>query len=1486
MPPSGSSPEDFVISFGCESSVVLFDDSCTISNTISTIEGTDATAFNTTVACTFERFPATTSCSLSATSVARQLLQFQSDGVPVNVYGIVLYLPDQNGEVSENARLLSGYANSYELETFDREDQGVRELPSYGILPDGTSFRGSNGISLLDLASVSVIADDQIFWYNISTCSITGSSYGSNGVILDNPARCGLSFAARDEDAFPTFGAQFRPFKSGKFTLQLNWGSLGSSEEEYEQAVVFSVVERAPPVVVDVSRRSVYQSLPCGIETLNITGYNFRFSDKREILTSNEDGSVSVWPEAEESFSYDETEDLSFLSFESSGGVGKDVSFAIVVFYGSESLNAVTLENGNPFSTDFSTPPMLLGLAPNVTEPQGDTMILLNGAFDGFRDSSIVRVGGFEILGTDVEILENGSLAFLAPPLSSLGKQFTYEVYVEVCAERSDSLALTYNVAPIVSITAADSSTNDENAYVIPYEGEVTFVAEVSANNVNVTYIWSLFSSDGNVVSLGNSSVNEQIFTVTPDMIRPSGTTYVFQVNVTNSIGISDNSNASVVLANPVEEFILVNVFETETLQRSLNTTTLIQASLVVEVVDISEILLEWTYRGERFIVDESMEFRNGSRSAQDVTGPTKLGLEFNIARRDLEIGVSQLELIATLASNQDISGRDAIDILVVPSELEAIINDGLNGTLILSGNDLHLNGGDSFDPDVLPDESNPTTEIQYDWISCQRSLDSSFMARVSDCSSILPEIRNSVNITIDAADLLDSRLDTTADPDPTFLVFGLMVSKDNRSSETYSYFEMRTVETLEEVPTLSSLDVVDGKGIPTDLKSANLFSDIVIQPESSNAFVSWSFDMSKVSQQYLLLQQGVLREGSGFVSTRGEKSRLPLAFTANALEETTEYVVAVSVFSSQSSLVQTYEVSFVTNEAPSLSCTGPIEDSGITSETMFTISGQLSFETQGVEYCFTLISSVNERFSIGKGCSSVPFASFSVHKDGIYQIECEARTVGGDLVDKVTLNKTLSVSTPIPPEDQTVLGNLAERLANLTEEAAFCEAVRDHGCLTSLISAVSNVAGIVVSTTDSDSSEEAQLLVDQTRSYVANLTRISEDLTRTTVYRPNQILPAIDLTFYLLLVPQSLFDDETTLFAALRQAETAIEITEDSTIEALVSESLVEKVSSIANISLAVAFNIGQEGTSRRRLLQEPGSTRRAFGVLLMKTTRFIASVRAQQESCGFSGTESTAIRNSDISSQVPERSSNTEIPPVELHIQISCNTDQVGGVVELSEIQRKVCPSIVPDVTSKRVVVTIIVIPGESLIATGLLVDVENRATQCPILEIATSSSETAGEIKAGVVRNDSSVPLDFCDVDDCFIFQTDEEDLVSVTDSTITILTKNQGLLVAGIPKERIAGPDVEDIRGNGVADLGSIGVAIGIGIAFVVGTILIMWFAATHFVVAAPAAAIEDDWEYVERDAYGRGYENEDRSPHPEFRAEHFLPTNVKLPYRNR
>eukprot|EP00178_Gracilaria_changii_P025964 TRINITY_DN797_c0_g1_i1.p1 TRINITY_DN797_c0_g1~~TRINITY_DN797_c0_g1_i1.p1 ORF type:complete len:1594 (-),score=219.47 TRINITY_DN797_c0_g1_i1:2094-6875(-) len=1502
MPPSGSSPEEFAITFGCESSVVLLNDSCSITNTISTIVGSDSTAFNTTVACTFEAFPATTSCSLTATSLARQASQFQSNQVPVNVYGIVLYVPDENGEVSENARILSGYANSYELESFDREDQGVREIQSYGILPDNINFAGSNGISFLDLASVSVIADDQIFWYNISTCSITGSSYGPSGIILDNPTQCGLSFAARDEDVFPSFGAQFRPYKSGKFTLQLNWNSLGTTGEAYEQAVVISVVERAPPVITSISKLPIYQSLPCGVETLNITGYNFRFSDKREILTSNEGGSVSIWPEAEDSFSYDPVEDLSSLSFESSGGVGQDVSFAVIVFYGSVSANAISLQDDIFLTTNFSTPPVLLGLAPNVTEPEGGARIVLTGSFEGFKNSSFVKVGGFDIRGGDVEITENGSLSFIAPPLSSLGKHFTYDVLIEICAERSDSALLIYNVAPIVFITAADSSTNDDNSYVIPYDGEVTFVAEVSANNVNVTYLWTLVSADGNVMSLGNATVNQQIFTVTPDMIRPSGTRYALRVAVTNSIALSDSSEVAIVLANPVDEYILVNVFEIETLQRSLNTTTLIQASLVVEVNDITEVFLEWVYKGERYVVDESRGFRNASSSAQDVTGPTKLGLEFNIARRDLEIGVSQLELIATLANNPDINGRDSINVIVVASELEAIINDGLNGTLILSGNDLQLNGGNSFDPDVLPDESNPTTEIQYDWSGCRSSLDSSFSTSVSDCSSILPEILNSVNITIAAADLFTSRLDTDADPLPTFFVFGLVVSKDNRSSETYAYFEFRTTETTGDVPSLSSLEVVDGKGIPVDLKSANIFSDIVIQPESDDAFVTWSFDMSRINQQYLLLQEGVLKAGPGFVSTRGEKSRLPLAFAASALEEATEYVVAVTVFSSQSSLVQTYEISFVTSEAPSLSCTGPIESSGITSETMFTVSGLLSFETQGIEYCFSLISSLNERFSVGKGCSSVPFASFSIHKDGTYQIECEARTLGGNLVDKVTLNNTLSVNTPAPPGDQTILGNLAERLANLTEEAAFCEAVRDHGCLTSLISVVSNVAGIIVSVTDSDTSEEAQLLVDQTQSYVANLSRISEELTRTTVYSPNQILPAIDLTFYLLLVPQRLIGDESTLFAALRQAETAIEITEDNTIEALVSDSLVEKVSTIANLSISIAFNIGQEGTSRRRLLQEPGSIRRAFGVLLLKTTRFIASVRSQQENCGFSGIESTALGESDITRQVSTTYSSPDVSPVELHIQVSCNGDQVKEVVELAEIRRKLCPNMIPDLSSRRVIVTIIVIPEESLTATGLLVDVENRVTQCPILEVrglATEeippqcfeitmkidgSGESSGEIKAGILRNASSVPLDFCDMDDCFVFQTDEEDVVSVTDASITILTKNQGLLIAGVPKERIAGPVTEDIRGNGLGDVGSVGVAIGIGVAFVLGTVLLMWFAATHLVVAAPAAAIEDDWEYVERDVYGRGIDEEDRNPNPDFRAEHFMPTNVKLPLR--
>lgn len=1503
MPPTGSSPEEYAMSFACESDIVLFEDSCSITNTISTIVGTEATAYNTTVACVFERFPAETFCTLTATSLARQLQQFSSERVPVNVYGIVFYTPDQDGGVSENSNLVSGYANTYELASYDRELQRIREIPSYGIFPTGTVYVGSDGISFLGLATVSVVVDDYIFRYNVSECTITGAAFVSETLVLDNSNSCGLGMAVSSATVFPTLGAQIRPYKSGKFTLQLNWDTVGSTGEVYEQAIVFSVVERAPPVILSIEKQSIYQSLPCGTETLNVTGFNFRLSNKRELLASNDDDTLSVWQEKPDSFSYDEQTDSSSFTFESVGGVGRNVPFIIRALYGSDIVDAVYLQDGasSLLSLDFSTPPTLIAIAPNVSEPEGGSRIVLFGSFEGFTESSVIRVGGFAIRGSDVQISSNTELAFTSPPLSALGKQFSYSVFVEVCAERSDPFSLMYNVAPSLTITAADSSTNQETSYIIPYDGEATFVAEVSDNNDGASYLWKLLSVDGEEISLGNTTLTEQIFTVSADMISPSGTPFVLQATVQNSVGLSDTSQVAIELASPVVEFILVSVFEVEVLTRSLNSTTLVQASLVVETSNYTGVVLEWIYRNRSYVVDGETEFRNSSVVGQSVTGPTKLGLEFNIARQDLVLGVSSLELIATLISNPSISGSDSVNIVVVQSELQAIINDGLNGTLLLSGTDLNLDGGNSFDPDVLPDESNPTTEIQYDWFSCQKSIDSSFLNSVEDCSGILPEILNSVNITILASNLFDSRLDDSEDPSPTFFSFGLRVSKENRTAFTYSYFELRTLSSPELIPTLTSLEVVDSKGILVDVNGVNTLTDTVIQPNSEDETVSWSFDMARISQQYLLLQQGVLKEGPGYVSVRGQRSRLPLAFAANSLEEGTEYIVEVSVYSTESSIVQHYEVSFLTSEIPKLSCTGPTENVGMLSETMFTIGGQLSFEAQNIEYCFFLSSSPEERFSVGKGCSSVPFASFTFHREGIYQIECEARTTSGALVDRVVLNTTLSIVAPTPPEDQTVLENLSDRVANLTEEAELCEAMRDHGCLISLISVANNVAGIVVSVTDLDTSDEAQRLVDQTQSYVANLSRISESLTTTTVYRPNQIATAIDLSFYLLLVPQSLFENENTLFAALKQAESAIEITEDSTVEALVSDSLVEKVSTIANLSLATAFNIGEEGTSRTRLQRDTGILRRAYGVLLLKTTKLIASIRAQQETCGFSGIESTTLRESEITRQVPRNRSDTTIPPVQLHVQVSCDESQVSRPLSLPAVKQQLCPGVLQSISSRRMVASFIIIPEESVRATGLLLDIDSRVTHCPILEVrgivrdqippecfrvTMAINETVGgsseETRAGVIWNDSSVPLEVCGRDNCFIFKTDDEDIVQVTDTEVTISTKNQGFFIAGIPKERAPGP-IEDLQGRGLGENGTLGIVIGIGAAFVLGTVLLLWFAATHVVVVAPTAAVGDDWEYVERDNFGRGLQEDETDR--DYRAEHYLPKGAKLPSNN-
>lgn len=1494
IPPSGSSPEQYDIAFSCDETteIVVTADFCSVTSIVAEIVDNDATAYNSTVTCIASQFPGSISCGLTATPIStnrtstieiddsiRQTASsvYSSEKISINVYGVVVFSTNSGEQDSGGPVIVSGAANSYVLSSYDRTAQGVRELFVAIAVPGAGTVLGSTALQYLSAATVTTEADDYILWYNNNTCSITDASIENSVVVLPSSDTCGVGTTA-EPDATPKLGVQFRPYKSGNFTLRMTWNTFGTAQDAYEQSITFRITERAPPVITSIEKQSLYRSVPCDTEELQITAYNVRHADSRAVTVKNSDDSTTVWLEVTAAFAHNPSTDTSVMLFESGGGLGTDIPFTFQVYYDTTEVSSVVLNSSLSTTLSFSTPPGITNMAPTNSPVDGGKEIVLEGTFEGFDTEDLIYVGGYTVSGADVDIPNSSVLIFLSPALTSLGQPFTYDISVGICAETSNSFTLSYEVSPSVTIVSVDSDVDETGSYIIPSDGSASFLAEVSGNNDGTEYVWKLYTSKGDEVNIADTATNSQLLSVSYTLLDSTSEVYNLTCLVTNSLELADVASVAVKLAESGVEYLLVSVYGVEELSRSVDTVTLIQSSVQlisdsssVSTLASSEIELRWNYGGELFTVDNSSV--DGS-----VTGPTQLGLEFNIARKDLLVGETTLELIVTFVDKPEVTGRGSVVLSVLESSLAPRINNGVNGSLILTGNDLILTAANSSDPDVV--EGDSTAGLSYSWFSCIKSLRPTFSSGVEDCTSIIPSDTSSVEITIPADSLSAARLDTQPDPDPTYFSFGVRISKGERSSEQYAYFELRTVAVDEQVPELSSLQAVDLKGVP--LQEFSVFRDIIIQPESDDPFATWAYDMVLPSQKFLFSKNGVFKTGTGFTSARGVKSRDLLGFVSGSLDPSTDYRVSVKASTVNSSLEAEYELSFRTEDVPSLICVPPEETNGTVSETRFVIGGQLSFEAQNIEYCFYLVSSTGKRYGIGKGCSPVQFAEFSFPYEGEYTMECLAKSVTGATIDNVTLSTPLVLATPTPSPDATQIEIVTSRIADLNSEVTLCETLRDHTCLEALIAVATDITSQVSTLIETDSSAEALELFDACKEYIARLSVLSEALAQRTVYRPNQVEDSLNQALYMSQVSSNFVDSEATLFGYMKPAENAVNSTTSESSMAIIGNEVVDTVSAIANLTLATSYSMSQEGSARTRLRRTVGVTRITYGAVQNTVANFIVQMRAQQETCGYVGSESTKYPE-NLEGSGRSTSSEINIPPIEVQVKVACTREQMAESLVGTHVEFEIlCNDILGETEVRRVVLTVVAFPDDALMSTGLisdvvsyvdptvLINVEETLTELPsdcfriqLRRKPNTLSESNNEnLTVGFLRNIPDLGTN-CLKQECYTFE--QSGTATFGSSVVVVHTNDIGLLVAGNYTGRappLLPPD-GTLEGFGEG-AGQVVRMLMIGVAFVVAAVVVIWLAVSNACVSSSpeTGAYGDDiaagtmWEYVERDLFGR------------------------------
>lgn len=1409
-----------------------------------------------------------------------------SASITITIYGYVFY----SGELSASS-IVSGSENSYDLQQFDRVDIGPRTIESYVHFPVNESFEGS--FNFLENAVFDFQSTDIILWlresctppFNEETPSSIASFDGSGNFALTNSTNCGLGLAIKDSSSFPTLGLNFRPYKSGNLTMTITWSSFGDLVGvPYSQTLRLRILEPAPPVIQDIAKLPYYLSTPCGPgETLNMTVMNVERANSIEIDMPGANGEQIIWREVVQLDSYSSETDLSTISFQSFGGSGTEVSFNLTAkFNGSESdRNAVQVINGEETTANlkvsFTEPPELTSISPNVTEESGGETIILTGTFTGFTDSDRVLIGGYQIRILELELEGTTQISFTAPPRTSVGNLYIYPVIVERCAEKSDPLDLTYIAPPtILGITARGAKYDEDTAKYVFQNVEnsnITFVVDVAGNSNGLAYNWAVTRSDGSAVVLSDVPDDTYLFTVPQSSLSPSET-YQLGITITNVHNLEASSTVSFEIDQADNSFLAVRVFTPRVvLSRVEDIPTFIQAALYTN--QNTTVNLTWSYNGTSY--PAVIDINSTDVSETLTTGPTKLGLEFYIERKDLIVGTTNISLSASIDS-PSLSDTDVQFITVGKAPLEAIINEGVNGTLVQNTSDVFtLTGERSNDPDIVIDGGEGATEdISYMWNWCAKSYFSNFLPSV-DCSSLLPADNTvqSFNVTID--DLLNERLDKSDNPSPTFFSFGLEVSKDNRSSVAFLSFEFRTVFEAETAPTLTSIDIIDSGGNIVGNTDLFVQSEIIIRPVASDANVEWKYAIEDRSDQFQFATGNGSDATGAFVTNLDQVSRLPLGFQANTLTPGKEYVINIIVNSPNTTLVTTYEVRFKTAENADISCVGPLFSTGIVSETNIEIYANSTYNSQKLEYCFYLIGENSERYLAGWGCSSVPNVIFTFPRAGVYDIRCELKTMSGVTLAGKTLDMNLTL-TLSDIEDKTQVEILEERLSIVAGKADSCENLRDHGCILSISIELqdlsNNIALAIEQSTDEAEITALNDLKQRTSDELERVARLVNILAKKTVFKTNSVGDAVQTSLILTLAGGNLFTDTNTLYNSISLMDGGMAFLQTSPGGPQSDRNLVPGLIALVNNTLTEAVKIDDKGSTRRRLLQE--KERLTYGSLLIRLLINVALARREAETCGYLGSDSTTYPLQLSIPRLTDSGTEVSLIPCNVNIIIACDDDWLRGKTIGSSVVSSVCDDGFSSVENSRLEMVIIEIPSEDFIKTGLVSHIEiyteyvayvelnglhtsKLPPNCLTLKFKRSdpivpiTSNT--QLRSGLVRPYPETPDQFCtDKFSCFNFTPNTDDGLDIDVSTIEVRTINQGVVAAGNYTRAVAPTLV--ISGHGRGLFGTLLRVVMPVVIFVAVAAVAAWMSVVTGVGAYPEV---DDirWEYVERDMFGRG-----------------------------
>lgn len=1182
----------------------------------------------------------------------------------------------------------------------------------------------------------------QILWDN-SICSINGGTWTGKNKMQLKPG-CGMGFSPAYLNGTTYDGYRcaydFQPNRAGKIGVLFSWDDLTfESELESEQFTNYVIIDIGgqPPSII----RRIEPANPFDknggeelyVEFINTADVNIASFNVNGIPFDIIPGSRTIVNGPDDFY---ET-----AKFTTKPGTGKRLPWTVTATRTSANGTVVPIQfiDETNFLFSYNDDNIVLSkITPSVIGEDGDVRMTLFGEFPSFNVNYLthnVYIGNILIEKERYVSYTDSEIILLVPPRSYIGVSWRYAIYVQIDESFSNELFVEFYAMSIElrGIVFGASYDGDSDTYTLNYCGITTFMVTIIGQQEakDVTYEWKLLdeSNIDYLSSHNESSVVKNTSTLElPNDLIPRFNEMLY---VTGSVSFQNMTRKFVFNVMKSQHVVIgVTLIQPENRTISIpmvNMRIIAKIELPQCAESPDELLYEWELENKSrtmeaasrmghlplSVHDQSLppmydkyifSYVNDSGTFDDEITPTRLGRELIVPLEMVTHGIHRVQLTVkdknANTTDMIISGKDRTTYTIYDSPLIAMIGTGELSRRVSDAEILIMSAQGSYDPDLVT-SSDKSIGLHYQW-SCGFSKFANMSNMVPCITDSLPNPSNNDTAKFEiTARTLQAMSNETIEGSQgnVYFRYHVAVTKGGRLGTAAQDLTLARSDGVL-VSRYHRIEIVNSRDEVVNMNAIDFWDDVVIRPVAP-ASTEWRFRLGFPTweRSRFLTRAGNLISSAGYYTvseTVPGFQQMPLGINADRLDPKQTYQFLIS-FQEVGRLADDVMVRLKTVEVPDLVFPDIVQANGSISKT-FRATASTSFQAHAkFTYQFYLIDlgRVSSEYCVD-GCTGAHTIRFQVPKAGLYILQCRLLAANGKRLLSVKNNtKIITVYSPSSSSSSMLSSALmSSRVASRETKESFSQQndmmMRDFklGDDGWVIQRGFYASESLYETGDQivamSGSETFDLCVNYTSKWVDFPLHIVTNELPNTPNTRNYISLATNF------VRLSCMEGEESLLKLVNIVDRSISKTPQEEVlttttnphsKDLPNVEVQEELRRFYNFSIAKAMQITTRGSSRNRLLSQPGMVHNLILDVAELSVKHLTTAATSGRVCGWKKEYTLSTRDGipdglasipslsrlegardrvETSSRQAQVAAKTEVGVTSVHVAVMCNPEQ----------------------------------------------------------------------------------------------------------------------------------------------------------------------------------------------------------------------------------